>query len=98
MHQRQEVATDAALVRVALKNFLRVVEIHRQFLAARVIAGAAEGAINPHLATRVRYRQLQAALGSGFFERGLRLQLIDIHISGSVHGTLGSDRILPAQT
>jgi hypothetical protein len=48
VHQRQQVAAELALVRVAQEHLLRIVRVDRDLLAADMVAGAAERAVDAH--------------------------------------------------
>ena len=90
VHQRQQISSHSALIRVALKDLLLVLGVDRDLFAACVIAGALERAINPHLGAGAFRDERITALSRRLFERRLGLQPIHIDVSTrSVHRAIG---------
>jgi hypothetical protein len=90
VHEGQQIAAEAALIGVALEDFLRVVGVDRQFLAALMVAGAAEGTVDPHFGAAAFDVQADAAFGGGGLERGLGLQFVNIDVARSIHDVWGA--------
>ena len=83
MHQRQEVAPKAALIRMAHENLLRVFRVHGNLTASAMIADTTEQTIEANLFPVPMNVERHAALGRRFFERRFRLELIDVDVTGT---------------
>ena len=83
MHQCQEVAPKAALIRVAHENLLRVFRVHGNLTTAAMIAGTTERTIEANLFPVPMNVERHAALGRRLFERCFRLELIDVDVTGT---------------
>lgn len=81
VHQRQQVASKTTLIRMAHEDFLRILSVDGNFMPAAVVTLATERAIETNLLAAAVNVECDAALGRRLGERGVRLKLIDVHIS-----------------
>lgn len=89
MHQRQQVASHAALIRMAHENFLRILRVDGNLTAAAMIAGTAERAVEPHFFAVTMNVERDPTLRRRLFERCFRLELIDVDVTGTCQGIGG---------
>ena len=84
VHERQQVASTSALIRMAHEDLLRIVRVDGNLTSAAVIASTTEWAIETDfIATAVDIKR-DATLGRRLFERCFRLELIDVDVTGTV--------------
>ena len=83
VHQRQQVPAKAALVCVTHEDFLVVLGVDRDFAASDVIALAGERTVETNLFPVAMRSERNPTLRRRLFERGLRLELIDVDVTGS---------------
>ena len=82
VHQRQQVAVKTALVRMAHEHLLRILRVHGNLTATAMIAGTTERTIEANLFPVPMGIERDATLRRRLFERGFRLELIDVDVTG----------------
>ena len=81
VHERQQVASKPALIRMAHEDLLRIVGVDGNLTSAGVIAAATKRAIEANFIAAAVGVECHATFGCRFCERRFRLKLIDVHIS-----------------
>ena len=81
MHERQQVSSKPALVRMAHQNLLRILCVDRNLTSAAVIASTTKRAVETNFIAAAVNIERDATLGRRLFERCVRLELIDVHIT-----------------
>ena len=94
VHQRQQVASKTTLICVAHEDLLRVFGVHGNLTSAAVVTLATERAIETNLLAAAMNVERDAALGRGLSERGVRLKLIDVQITGPWQGVWGERKTM----
>ena len=89
VHQRQQVAVKTTLVRMAHEHLLRILRVHGNLAATTVIADTTEGTIDTNLVPGPMSVERDATLRRRLFERGIRLELIDVDVTGRCQGIGG---------
>ena len=89
VHQREQVAVKATLVRMAHEHFLRIFRVHRNLMATAMITDATERTIEANLFPVPLRIERDATLRRRLFERCFRLELIDVDVTGRCQGIGG---------
>ena len=69
---------------MAHENFLRILRVHGTLTATAVIAGTTERTIEANLFPVPVSIERDATLRRRLFERGFRLELIDVDVTGTI--------------
>ena len=92
VHQRQQVASNDALIRMAHEDLLRIVGVDGNLASAAVITAATEWTIEANFIAAAVSVEGHATFGRRLFERCVGLKLIDVHVTRPIHDARGKRR------
>ena len=94
VHQRQEIPPELTLIGMTGEHLLRVARVYGDLPFAGVIAGAAEGTIEPDLAAAAVDFECHAALRCRILQRRLRLEIVNALVAGLSQSMMGEQRLM----